>query len=151
RLLAPERVAAGLQGESARATALMLNALNPAQAGEGLKRLPAATRREGTLLLGGPLQMPMAGLQRVDRAIWQKSLAVEDRPADVGDDARYRKMADMLRLLDKPERLEILTAMEEKDADGALKVKEYLYQFEDLLRIDDRSMQKLLAEVDSKS
>ena len=30
-------------------------------------------------------------------------------------------------------------------------VKEYLYSFDDLLVIEDRSMQKLLAEIDSKS
>ncbi len=57
----------------------------------------------------------------------------------------------MLRSLAKPDRLEILTALEQSDAELVAKVKEYLYQFEDLLLIEDRSMQKLLAEIDSKS
>ena len=30
-------------------------------------------------------------------------------------------------------------------------MKELLYQFEDLLRIEDRSIQKLLTEIDSKN
>jgi flagellar motor switch protein FliG len=57
----------------------------------------------------------------------------------------------MLRLLDKPERMDILATLEQRDPETAAQVKDCLYQFEDLLLIADRSMQKLLSEIDSKS
>ena len=41
--------------------------------------------------------------------------------------------------------------MQEQEPEAATKVKDLLYQFEDLLRIVDRSMQKLLSEIDSKT
>ena len=57
----------------------------------------------------------------------------------------------MLRLVEKADRLELLLAIEEQDPEKATRIKQYLYQFEDLLAIADRSMQKLLAEIDSKN
>jgi flagellar motor switch protein FliG len=53
--------------------------------------------------------------------------------------------------LEKTDRMELLTALEQEDPQTASGVKEYLYQFEDLLAIEDRSVQKLLAEIDSKN
>src|SRR5205823_6618978 len=64
---------------------------------------------------------------------------------------RFKRMAEMLRRLDKPDRLEVLAALEQSDAQTAAQVREFLYGFEDLLLIEDRSTQKLLGEIDSKS
>ena len=61
---------------------------------------------------------------------------------------RFKRMAEMLRRLDKPDRMEILAALEQSDAAAAAQVKEFLYSFDDLLLLEDRSMQKLLAEID---
>ena len=47
--------------------------------------------------------------------------------------------------------MEVLAALEQSDAQTAVQVREFLYSFDDLLLIEDRSMQKLLAEIDSKS
>ncbi len=60
-------------------------------------------------------------------------------------------MAGMLRCLEKTERTEVLTALDENEPETARRIKELLYQFEDLLRIHDRSIQKLLSEVDAKT
>ena len=57
----------------------------------------------------------------------------------------------MLRCLEKTERMEVLTALEENEPETAGRIKSLLYQFEDLLRIHDRSMQKLLSEIDAKT
>jgi flagellar motor switch protein FliG len=57
----------------------------------------------------------------------------------------------MLRCLANAERMEVLVAMEESDPETAGRVRELLYTFEDLLRVHDRSLQKILGEVDSKT
>ena len=41
--------------------------------------------------------------------------------------------------------------MEEEDAESAAVIKGMLYLFEDLLQISDRSLQKILSEIDSGS
>lgn len=146
-----ERLAPALEEEQPRTIAVVLRALDPEQAGDVLKQLPTNLRREVSLLLGEATVVPAAVLQRIAQAVFRKSLAIEEKPADKSDAARFKKTADLIRLLPKPERLEILTALSERDPATADGVKEFLYQFQDVLLIEDRSMQKLLSEVDSRS
>jgi flagellar motor switch protein FliG len=146
-----ERLAPALEDEQPRTIAVILNAMDPEQAGDVLKRLPAALRREASVLLGAPAAIPPAVLQRIAEAVFRKSLSIQQKPADKSDAARFKKTADMLRLLPKPERLEIMNALAERDPTTSDGVRDFLYQFQDMLLIEDRSMQKLLSEVDSKS
>ena len=52
--------------------------------------------------------------------------------------------------MQRSERLEVYKKLEERDPETALLVGEKLYQFEDLLRVENRSMQQLLAGVNVK-
>src|SRR5262249_48165445 len=81
----------------------------------------------------------------------KKCLTRVDNPVEQKTDTKHKKMADMLRLLEKAERIEILGLLDQNDPETAAKVKEFMYQFGDLLSIEDRSMQKLLGEIDSKN
>jgi len=146
-----ERLAAALTGEHSRTVALVLAYLAATKAGEVLKLLPPEARREVSLRLGNTVAGDSQVLCRIARALLQKSRIVAGTVAPPSDDARSKRMADMLRMLEKKERMEILTAFDQQDPETAAKVKELLYQFEDLLLIEDRSMQKVLAEIDSKN
>lgn len=150
RWLSADRLSLALQNEQPRTAALVLETLDAVQAGEVLKRLPPPMRDEVSLQLGRTVPVDPEVMQCIARAVLQKNPHAEDVPRPPSEEARYRKMADMLRLLPKPDRLAVLTALEH-DSAVAAGVKQFLYQFEDLLRIEDRSIQKLLAEVDSKS
>ncbi len=149
--LGVDRLAAALQGEQVRTIVIVLNCLENERAGEVLKRLQPETRKVVSLQLGQPVSGGMEVLERIASAVVKKALAIEDSPAKADEEAKFKKIADMLRSLDKPERLEILGLLEENDAVTAARVKEFLYQFEDLLLIEDRSMQKVLSEIDSKN
>ena len=146
----PDQLAAALQGEHTRTVSLVLNCLDAEPAGEVLKRLSPETRREASVHLGRATSGSVALLQRVAQAVVQKCQTLSASPQGQSGDARVKKMADMLRLLDKTDRTEVLTALEQHDSEIAAMVKDLLYQFEDLLAIEDRSMQKLLAEIESK-
>ncbi|HLJ97703.1 MAG TPA: FliG C-terminal domain-containing protein [Gemmataceae bacterium] len=150
RSFSADDLSLALQSEQPRTAALILETFDAVQAGEVLKRLPPAMRDQVSLQLGRTVPVDPEVLQCIARAVIHKQQHAEEVPPPPTEQARYRKMADMLRLLSKPDRLAVLTALEH-DSAVAAGVKEFLYQFEDLLRIEDRSMQKLLAEVDSKS
>jgi flagellar motor switch protein FliG len=150
-LLSPDRLAAALKDEQVRTMALLLNNLAPILSGEVLKRLPAAQRREVSLLLGQPLLVPRKVLDTIGAAVLQKGLVAEESAQENSDEARAKKTADVLRQLDRAERLAIVAELQERDPETAARVKEHLYHFEDILKVDDRSVQRLLSEVDSKS
>lgn len=146
-----EKLAAALQGEGLPTVALVLSRLEPSLAGETLKRLPSDTRRDVSVRLGRSLSPAPALVQTVARALLHKCRLLAENPKESGPDVRFRKMADMFRLLERIDRLEVLTALEQSDAEAAARVKELLYRFEDLLQLEDRSMQKLLGEFDAKN
>lgn len=151
RQLPAEPLAGLLHGEQARTVALIMNTLTADQAGEVLKRLPPPVRREVAVQLGDGVTARPEVLQRIAKALLGKSGAANDKPAETESKTRFKRMAEILRLLEDVERGEILTALEEHDSSVAAAIKAFLYHFEDLLRIDDRSMQKLLSEIDLKT
>jgi flagellar motor switch protein FliG len=151
RALDARQLAAALGEEQPRTVALILNHLETSQAGEILKHLPSELRRDVSPRLGQIVELNPQLVPRIAQAVLRKSQLLSERPARPSDDAKFKRMADMLRLLDKAARTEMLTALEGQDADTAAHVREFLYQFEDLLLIEDRSIQKLLGEIDSKT
>ncbi len=151
KLLGAERLAAALADEQPRTTVLVLNHLPTSLAGEVLKRFTPTRRREVSLLLGQAAAVPRAVLHAIAEAVLQKGLAVQEKPQDTSDHARARQTAEVLRQLDRAERLAIVNALAERDPEAAARVKDHLYQFDDLLLVDDRSVQRILAEFDSRS
>jgi flagellar motor switch protein FliG len=146
----PQLVGA-LKGEHTRTVSVVLNYLDTPRAGAIMRQLSPEVRREVTVRLGQTVTASKELLERIAQALVQKASAVAAAPAVPSEDIKIKRLADMLRILEKPDRMESLAALEESDAETAAKVKELLYQFEDLLRIEDRSIQKLLAEIDSKN
>jgi flagellar motor switch protein FliG len=140
-----------LEGENPRTIFLLLNHLPVENAGQLFKRMPGTLRREISLQFTNPVIPGREVLTRIAQGIHRKSRILKEVPKEPGPEARYRKMADMIRLLEREERKEVLVALEERDAAAAAAVKSQLYQFEDLINIENRSMQKLLAELDTKN
>jgi flagellar motor switch protein FliG len=145
-----DRLALALSDEHPRTVALVLAQMEPVRAGEVLRRLHPEMRREVSLQFGKEVTVNPDLINRIVRIVLARCRALAEAPPAAASN-RFKRMAEMLRRLDKPDRLEILAALEQNDAQAAAQVKEFLYSFDDLLLIEDRSMQKLLAEIDSKS
>jgi flagellar motor switch protein FliG len=144
-----DRLALALGDEHPRTVALVLQQMEPDSAGELLKRLQPETRRQVSVQLGKEVTVDPDLINRILRTVLAKCRTLAEAPA-AGGANRFKRMAEMLRKLDKPDRMEVLAALEQSDAQTAAQVREFLYSFDDLLLIEDRSMQKLLAEIDSK-
>jgi flagellar motor switch protein FliG len=145
-----ERLLAGLEGEHPQTVATVINCLDPQPAGDVLKRLPPDTRRLAFLRLGQTAGNPPDLVPRIVQAIVQKCHALAESPLAEKADTKYQKLADVLKQLERTDRVELLAALTEQDSATAALVKERLYVFEDLCLIEDRCVQKLLAEIDSK-
>lgn len=149
--LPPERIALSLADESSRTIAILLNSFDVALAGDVFKRLPAPLRAEVSIQFSALEMPPLEILQRISLAVVHKSRQITEKPRFPAGAERNRKMADMVRLLDKPDRLQVLEALQAKDAALADEIKNLLYRFDDVLRIENRSMQKVLMEIDTKT
>jgi flagellar motor switch protein FliG len=89
-------------------------------------------------LLGKLIDMVVARGRVID------SKVVDEREGE-------RKLAGMLRLFERAERKAALDLLREDNEVLAKQIEDMLYSFEDLLRIEDRSLQQVLSEVDSNT
>jgi flagellar motor switch protein FliG len=149
--LDPDLLLQALEGEHPRTVFLLLNHLPVEGAGPLFKRLPGELRREISIQFINPVIPGREVLQRIAQGIQRKSRILKETPKEPGPETRIRKMAEMIRMLEREERRDILAVLEERDAAAAAAIKGFLYQFEDLLKIENRSMQKLLGELDTKN
>lgn len=151
RELGTARMAAALRGERTPTIVLALSCLPGNEAGEVLKRLPTERRREATMRLARNISVNQELLQAVARAVVQKGRSLGEDLEELDGDGLARKLASVLRELEREDRKEVLEGLAIDEPEIAEKVKNLLYVFEDLLRIEDRSVQALLAEVEIKT
>lgn len=149
--LEPFQIIGALRGESARTIGVVLNCLAPSQAGLGLQHLPEDMRAGVFMVLRDPPKMPRAMLEQIVRTTVSKgSLLDANAVADPAEKAN-RKMAELLRAMDQSQRGQMIRALEAQDPAIIEQIKRMLYVFDDLLRISNRTIQKILGEVDSQS
>ena len=72
---------------------------------------------------------------------------VADKIGPQSSEERHKQLAGLLRSQPPEVRGELLEALAQFDEDAAAAVKDQLYTFEDLLLLDDRSVQKVLRRV----
>ncbi len=149
----PEILAAALDSETSRTISLLINGLDLEVAGNVYKRLSPAKRKEVSLRF---TEQPKANeelIKRIAQAVLRKCQSVsESALPQSGEGAeRDKRVAALLRGLERTERTEMLTLLEQTDAELVARVKTMLYQFEDIQLMESTSVQKLLAEVDMKS
>jgi len=141
------QLAGALEPESPGAVALLLGELAAERTAEVLSVL-ADDRRDAVVReLSQGRTTPPALLERLAGAVLVRAVELPATPPDRTD--RVQRLAAVLRAVPKPQRKRMLDAIREQDEATADAILEKLYVFEDILRLPDRTIQKLLAEVDS--
>lgn len=146
-----EQLAAAFLGESPRAISMILSCLGTERAVSILKLLPPKLRCDVMVQMGLRATDDLEIVPRIARAILQKVRVVDNMPTvNRSDEARYTKTADMLRNLEEPDRTAIMNTIAQQNKSIAAMIREYLYYFDDIIFIEDRSLQKILSGLDAK-
>jgi flagellar motor switch protein FliG len=137
-----------IQGEHPQTIALILSYLEPNKAAlilSGLRHKIQAdvARRIATMDRTSP-----DVLREVERVLERKlsTLASEDYTSAGGIDA----IVEVLNQVDRGTEKIIIEALEEEDPELAEEIKKRMFIFEDIVLLDDRSIQKVLREVDNQ-
>jgi flagellar motor switch protein FliG len=129
-----------------------MNSLDIEVAGQIYKRLSPQKRKEVSLRFTQQTNVGDELIKRIAQGVLKKCQALRDSTSTTGEPGgREKRMAALLRELERAERMEMLTALEETDAQLTGRIKALLYQFEDILRMENLSVQKLLSEIDVKT
>ena len=145
------RLAAALRGESPKAIAMILDRVGDEHAAKILESLPDADRNAAFLLMQEKSTAPADVILRLARAVVVKSLSITEEELARDEDDAEARMARMLRAMDRTAQFAILENIEATDAEAAARIRNRLYVFDDLLRLEDRSLQLVLGEVDSRT
>jgi flagellar motor switch protein FliG len=145
----PRVIADMLRVEHAQIIAIVLAHLHPEHAAQVLGLLPDAVRHDVLLRIATLEGVPEAAMDELDRLIEEQFSGSQI----IGSSAigGPKTAANILNLLDGSLESQIMRKVKEFDPELGHQIEELMFVFDNLLDVDDRSIQSLLREVSSQS
>lgn len=135
------------KGEHPQTIALILAHLEPGKAGEVIAGLPETLQADVILRLAQLETVPSSAVKTVAEAL-------EDQVQSVGTAERriggIKTVADILNQTGRSLERNILSRIEETDPELSDRIKQDMFTFEDLAKVDDRGVQEILKEITSQ-
>ena len=144
----PKQLSGFFQNEHPQTTALVMTQLNPQQAAAVLSELAPELQTEVSLRVATMEKISPEILKEVEGTLEDHFGADSGRDLSVSGGAKA--IAEILNLIDTSAEKNILQSLEAEDGDLAAEVKNMMFVFDDLVLLDDRSIQRLLKEVETK-
>ena len=137
-----------IQGEHPQTIALILAYLDPQKGAHILSGLNHQVQADVARRIAQMDRTSPDVLREVERVLERKlsTLASEDFTSAGGIDA----IVEVLNNVDRGTEKIIIEALEEEDPELAEEIKKRMFVFEDIVLLDDRSIQKVLREVDTQ-
>ncbi len=145
------QIAGAVQQEHARTIALVISQLDAEKASLTLKYLSPEQRAQVFLQLRHRPRGPEELMRQIARATVEKAGLITEDAVVIDEAGTDKRLAEILRSMDRTERNEIMQVVEQHDPDTAGRVKDRLYLFEDIVVIEDRSLQKLLSMIETQT
>jgi flagellar motor switch protein FliG len=137
-----------IQTEHPQTISLILAYLEPGKAAYILQKLPHDVQSDVAKRIASMDRTSPEVLREVERVLEKKlsTLSSEDFTAAGGVDS----IVGILNLVDRTSEKGIIEALEEDSPELAEEIKKKMFVFEDIVLLDDRSIQKVLREVDGQ-
>jgi len=144
----PQQILAFVQNEHPQTIALIISYMEPKQAAQVMGGLPPNLQAEVAKRIASMERVTPEVLREVERVLERKVSTVlsQDFTIAGGLDA----LVAIINNADRATERNIMEKLEEEDPELAEEVKKRLFVFEDILGLDDRSLQRVLRDVDMK-
>ncbi|MFK7873559.1 MAG: flagellar motor switch protein FliG [Oligoflexales bacterium] len=144
-LIDPRTLSGFIRNEHPQTIALILAHLDPKKFGETLKFLPEALHTEIVLRIANLDAVAPEIIDEIDDVLREEIQAVGSiNTQKIGG---VEPLAEMLNLIDKATEEQILDNLEERDPDLSEQIRQLMFVFDDLVKIDDRGIQELIKVV----
>ncbi len=141
------QVATALSADQPKTIAMVLSQLTADAAGQILSLLPEELRSNAFLHMAAPFNLPRPVLDRLLRTTFEKANQIRERRNEVD---HTDKIVAMMRSLPKTVRRQLMEQLSATDESFATAVREKMYRFDDILRLDDRGIQTVLSKIASE-
>src|SRR5579883_2610404 len=136
-----------IQDEHPQTIALILVYMAPEQAGAVLSALPPDLQAEVAMRIAILQKTAPEVLEQLDELLGRRLLV---SGADFAKAGGVQSLANVMGFVDRETEKNILEGLARRDPELATEVKNLLFVFEDIVNLDDRSIQRILKEVDGK-
>jgi flagellar motor switch protein FliG len=148
RRTAPEQIVAFLRNEAAQTIALVVANLHTTLAAQVLANLPEDDQAEIALRIAKMGETSPEVVKHVEDVMRAKlATVVQNEYTTTGG---VKSLAEILNHTDRPTERNVLDSLTETDEELAAEVRRLLFVFEDIVKLDDRSIQLVLREADQK-
>lgn len=142
-------LAQALQREQPRTIAILVSRVSPKRTAELLAALPEERRVKVAQELARDPRSPDILVRRLAQAVTEHALSLPTESAVSTD--RVQRLASVLRAVEKSQRGAMIAAIEQQEPELALQLLDQIYVFEDLGLATDRTIQGVLAQVDTNT
>ena len=144
----PEQIHAFLRNEAPQTIALVIANLHTELAAQILAQLEPAEQAQVAVRIGTMRETSPEVISAVESVLRQRLSSVVSQ--DYADAGGVHSLAEILNYTDRGTERNVLESLAEVNAELAEEVRMLLFTFEDIVKLDDRSIQLVLKEVDSK-
>lgn len=143
----PSQLLNSIQGEHPQTIALILAYLRPSQAATVVSALPQDKQAEVARRIATMDRTSPEIIKEVERVLEKKlsSFVTEDYATAGG----IQSIVDILNSVDRGTEKHIIETLEIEDTDLAEEIKKRMFVFDDIVTLDNRSIQRFLREVDN--
>ncbi len=144
----PEQLVTFLRNESPQTVALVVANLHTSLASQVLSHLPGHEQAEIALRIARMGETSPEVVKQVESVMKRKlDSVVQQEYSSAGG---IKSLAEILNHADRSTERNVLDALTESDEELAAEVRRLLFVFEDIVKLDDRSIQLVLREADQK-
>jgi flagellar motor switch protein FliG len=144
----PEQIHAFIRNEAAQTIGLVIANLHTELAAQVLALLEPEEQAEVAMRIGTMRETSPEVIEAVESVLRQRLSNVISQ--DYADAGGVQSLAEILNHTDRGTERNVLDSLAQVDAELADEVRMLLFTFEDIVKLDDRSIQLVLKEVDSK-
>jgi flagellar motor switch protein FliG len=150
RIIDPEQIATTIQHEHVQVITLLLSHLKIEKAAQVLQNLPEAIRSDVAIRLAKMDRTNPEVLSVVERILERRFAGIMSQNEIDNSVGGVESLAEILNRVDRNTEKRILEDLEGIDQALATDIRNLMFVFEDIIRLDDKSVQRLLREVDVK-
>jgi flagellar motor switch protein FliG len=144
----PEQIVTFLRNEAPQTIALVVANLHTTLAAQVLCHLPEQEQADIALRIARMGETSPDVVKKVEEVMKQKLASIVQQDYSVA--GGIKSLAEILNHADRPTERNVLDALTECDEELAAEVRRLLFVFEDVCKLDDRSIQLVLREADQK-
>jgi len=137
-----------LRGEHPQIISLVISHLDPAIAAEVMRSMDENLRYDVVRRIAATDELPSELVRQVDEMMEVRAFSLSKRGMEPPANARFKSVAQILNISDPSLAKTILEKLSKDAPQLANEIQSLMFVFDDLIRVDKKGVQKVLAEVD---